>query len=165
MCEMNKNHLLDFFFGEVTDKEKKKIQDHIQLCPRCREYLGVLEQTRDRLQQLPLEKTQADSMDQIMKNIAGTAKRQAEIKPGSHLVPLLWIPLTAITILIAISLVKDNLAGFSIWQPLKNFWIIQQLGSFGMTAVLFFLTGILITLLVTPILIFESKNNQYRFTI
>lgn len=165
MCEMNKNQLLDFFFGEVTDREKKKIRNHIQLCPSCREYLGVLEHTRNRLEQLPLEKPRPDSMDKIMKNIAGTAEKQVEIKPALHLVPLLWIPLTAITILIAIYLVKDNLAGLSIWQPLKNFWIVQQLGSFGMTAFLFFLTGILITLLVTPILIFESKNNQYRFTI
>lgn len=165
MCEMNKNHLLGFFFGEVTDREMKKIQNHIQLCPQCREYLGILEQTRERLQQLPLEKPRVDSMDRIMKNIAGTAKKQAEVKSVSHLVPLLWIPLTAITILIAISLVKESLIRIPLWHTLKTFWIVQQLGSFGMTAILFFLTGILITLLITPILIFESKNNQYRFNI
>jgi hypothetical protein len=165
MCDMNKNHLLDFFFGEVAGRERAKIRSHVQLCPQCRKYLSSLEHTRDRLHQWPDEKPRPDTLDQIMRNIPETKIKQAETKPAFHLVPLLSIPLVALSILITISLVKNSLVRLPIWQTLKNIWVVQQLGLFGMTAILFLLAGILITLLVTPILIFESQNKQYRFNI
>ena len=163
MCEMNKNHLLDFFFGELTGRDRKRIQSHIQLCPQCRKYLDTLKHTRDRLHQWPDERPHPDTLDQIMKNIPETRIKQAETKPAFRLVPLLWIPLSAVSILITIYLVKDNLTRLPIWHTLKNVWVVQQLGSFGMTMILFLLAGILITLLVTPILIFESQNKHYGF--
>ena len=163
MCEMNKNHLLGLFFHEGTEREEKKIRNHVSQCIQCQEYLIVLEQTHDRLHQWPDEMPRTDTLDQIMKNIPEPPVKQAATKPASPLVPLLWIPLSALAILTIILLVKDIVTRLPLWQTIENLWVVQQLGSFGVTAILVFLVGITITLALTPILIFESRSKQYGY--
>lgn len=165
MCEMNKNHLLGLFFHEGTEREEKKIRDHVRQCAQCQEYLTVLEQTRDLLHQWPDEKPRTDTLDQIMKNVPRPMVEQTAMKPAFTLMALLWIPLSAIAILATILLVKDKLTRLPLWQTIENLWVVQQLGSFGVTALLVFLVGITITLALTPILIFESRSKQYGYRI
>lgn len=163
MCEMNKNHLLSLFFHEGTEREEKKIRNHVSQCTQCQEYLTVLEQTHDRLHRWPDEKPRTDTLDQIMKNIPEPLVKQAAKKPASSLVPLLWIPLSALVMLATILLAKDIVTRLPLWHAIENLWIVQQLGSFGVTALLAFLVGITITLALTPILIFESRSKQYGY--
>jgi hypothetical protein len=76
---------------------------------------------------------------------------------------IVWIPLTALAVLAAVILVKNNLIHLPFWQTIENLWIIRQLGPLGTSAFLIFLVGITITLSLAPILIFESGTKQTKY--
>jgi len=164
MCEMNKNKLLTLYFHEGNEREEKKIRKHVHLCKECQKYISNLEKTNLSLKQWKDEKPHPDTLDLILQNIPQKQIKPAMTKPAVPVFPLVMIISSAAAILAIIILVKDKITQFPFWQTIESFWIVQQLGSFGVTMVLVFLLGILITLSLTPILIFESRSKNYQYT-
>ncbi len=165
MCNENKNHLLTLYFHEGTNKEEQEIQNHVDQCSECLEYMLVLEKTDKVLLQWKEEKPLPNTLDLILENIPETLPTQAEEVPGSPIAPLLALFFSIIGIFFIISLVHDKITILPFWDILKDIFPVRVLGSFGVTAILFFLVGIFVTLALTPVLIMEtqSKKNRYYF--
>lgn len=161
---MNKNKLLTLYFHEGSEREEEKIQEHVLGCSECREYILNLEQTEKSLVQWKDEKPRPDTLDLIMQNIPQKQIKPAKSKTAVPLFPLLAIIFSAAAILTFIVLVKDKITRFPFWKTIESLWIVQQLGPFGVTAFLVFLLGFVLTLSLTPILIFESRSKKYRYT-
>jgi hypothetical protein len=161
---MNKNKLLTLFFHEGNEREEKKIQEHVLFCNECRGYISNLEQTDQSLAQWKDEKPRPDTLDRIMQNIPQKQLKPAANKTAVPVFPLITIIFSAIAILTFIVLVKDKITRFPFWKTIESFWIVQQLGPFGVTAFLVFILGFVLTLSLTPILIFESRSKNYRYT-
>lgn len=166
MCNMNKNHLLTLFFHEGTPREEKEIQKHVDECGECRDYLLTLERTHSTLQEWKDEAPLPITLEMILAEIPETRVKPAAAKPAAPAIaPLLSIIVLILVILGVILLVHDKVTLLPIWETLREWRFVQFFGSFGVTAVLFFLGGIFVTLSLAPILILElqSKKQRYRF--
>ena len=165
MCELNRNQLLDLFFHELSPNRERKIKHHVNHCEECRDYLILLQKTDLRFQQLSEQKPLPDTFDEIMKKIETQPEHLPARKSSFPLFPMLWIPLSALAILVLIIVVKNEIITLPIWHTIENIWVVRQLGPFGVTVFLALLVGIAITLILTPILIFESGKKQYRYNL
>jgi len=163
---MNKNHLLTLFFHEGNRRQEKEIQRHVNGCNECRDYLLIMAQTHQALGQWNDESPPAGILDSIMANIPETPeiqKKPAAAKPGFSITPVFMIPFAVGLILVVIFFLRDKITVMPFLETLKAGWLGQLLGSFGVTAMLFFLLGICVTLALTPVLIMESRSNKHRY--
>jgi hypothetical protein len=164
MCEINKNKLLTLYFHEGGEREEKIIQKHVHRCKECQEYISFLEKTHLSLSEWKDEKPHADTLNMILKRIPQKQVKPVSTKLAVPVFPLLMIISSVLVMLTIILVLKDKITRFPFWESIENLWIVQQMGSFGVTTVLVFLLGILISLSLTPILIFESRSKNYRYT-
>ncbi|NIM11794.1 MAG: hypothetical protein GTO45_06715 [Candidatus Aminicenantes bacterium] len=166
MCNMNKNHLLTLFFHEGSRRQEKEIQTHVNQCKECQDYLLILQQTHQSLQQWNDESPPSNTLDSILANIPEVPeiqKKPAAAKPGLSITPVFMIPFAIGLILAIIFFLRDKITLLPFLETLKTSWLGQILGSFGVTAMLFFLLGICVTLALTPVLIMESRSNKHRY--
>lgn len=163
MCNMNKNHLLTLFFHEGTPREEKEIQKHVDECGDCRDYLLTLERTHGTLHEWKDEAPLPNTLEMILADIPETRVKPAAAKPALAIAPLLSIIASILVILGVILLIHDKVTLLPIWESVKEWRSVQFFGSFGVTAVLFFLAGIFVTLTLAPILILELQSKKYRY--
>lgn len=161
MCEMNRDKLLTLFFPEESSIDSKRIRQHVDHCQDCQNILSSLEKTARTLNGWKDELPDAATLDRILERIPASPPIQIREKQPLPVFPLFLIVFFAGTLMALIMLIKDKITLLPIWKNLEPLWIVQQLGTFGLTAFLFILTGILITLLLTPVLILESKHKTY----
>lgn len=154
----NKNDILDLFFHEETSRQEKKISTHIQHCQSCQEYLTTLNQADQVLSQLPEEQPLPQSFDLILANISPIGIKPTPTRSIFSSKPILHITFALALILISIYFVQMKVSLLPIWQSLKQLWLIKAFGSFGIVTVLFFCIGTFITLSLTPILVFKTKQ-------
>ncbi len=160
---INKNHLLTLYFHEGGRREGKRIKAHVSQCEGCQDYLSTLGYTDRTLQQWQDEKPLENTWALISGKLPAKCSKPVIARPTLSIVPLLKILFTILAVLAAIFLVHDKIALLPLWQTLKEFWLARLLGTFGVTAFLFFLVGIGITLSLAPVLIMESQTRKYRY--
>jgi hypothetical protein len=165
MDHPNKNEILALFYQEATERDKKKLMPHIQQCESCREYLNTLNQTEQWLNKLPDETPLPATFDMIMENISPIKMRPIEVRPAFSIKPIMQIAFALALILISIYMVQLKISLLPFWQSLKGWWLVQAFGSFGVVTILFFCIGTFITLALTPILFFKTKqfNNAISY--
>ena len=166
MCDMNKNRLLMLYFHEGTDREEQEIQNHVNQCKDCQDYLLTLEQTNQTLHKWTDQQPHPNTMDLIMAKLPEKQMKPAAARPIISIAPILMILFSIITILGIIFLVHDKMTLLPIWQTLKEWGPVEFFGSFGVTMILFFLFGILVSLSLAPALIldFQSRKHRYHYT-
>lgn len=164
-CTKNKDDLLTLFFHEGSRRKEREIQAHVDSCKECRDYLFSLGQMEQTLQQWQDEAPQPGIFDLILSEIPvkQTAPARAPVRPALSLSPLLPIVFSILAIFTVIFFFHDKLTLLPIWETLKECWCVKYFGSLGATAFLVFLSGLLITLSVSPILILEAKSKKYRY--
>jgi hypothetical protein len=163
---MNKNHLLTLFFHEGSRRQEKEIKTHVNGCKECRDYLLIVEQTHQSLQQWNDESPPPGTLDSILANIPEVPeiqKKPAAAKPGLSITPVFMIPFAIGLILAVIFFLRDKITLLPFLETLKTSLLGHILGSFGVTAMLFFLLGICVTLALTPVLIMEGRSNKHRY--
>ena len=163
MCDMNKNRLLTLYFHEGTDREEQEIQNHVNQCKDCRDYLLTLEQTNQTLHQWKDEQPHPNTIDSIMANIPEKQVKPVVSRPIISIAPILMILFSTITILGIIFLDHDKITLLPFWQTLKEWGPVQFFGSFGVTTILFFLFGILVSLSLAPVLILDLQTKKYKY--
>lgn len=163
MCKINKNLLLDLYFHESSEREARGIRKHVEQCSECREYLLTLEQTDHTLHRWKDEAPLPGTLDLIMEKIPQTQPRPVRTKPTLASAPFIKIVFSILAILAVISFVHEKITLFSFWETLQEWWFVKLIGSFGMTALLFFLIGAFITLISLPILLLESQSQKYKY--
>jgi hypothetical protein len=89
--------------------------------------------------------------------------KPAAAKPIISIAPILMILFSIIAILGIIFLVHDKITLLPFWQTLKEWGPVQLFGSFGVTTILFFLFGILVSLSLAPALILDIQSKKYRY--
>ncbi|UCH96608.1 MAG: hypothetical protein JSV88_07095 [Candidatus Aminicenantes bacterium] len=169
ICNMNKNHLLDLYFHEISSRKEREIRKHVEQCSECRHYLETLKQTHHALDQWQDEAPLANTLDLILERIPGPQPEPVFDKPAitiPPIAPFLKIVFSILAVLAIIIFLHDKVTLFPFWETLKECWFVKLLGSLGVTTVLVFLLGAFITLALSPILILESqpKKNRYYFS-
>lgn len=165
-CGMNKNRLLSLHFHEGTAKEERAIQKHVDGCGDCRAYLALLAETDQALLGWENEFPLPGTLDTILTGLPEpqTAPEPAA-KPSVAVTPIVMIILSIVAIITGFSLLHDKITLLPFWETMKSWAPVQFLGSFGVTAVAFFLLGIVVTLALSPVLILDrqAKNRRYQF--
>ncbi|MGE5402920.1 MAG: anti-sigma factor family protein [Ignavibacteriales bacterium] len=161
-CE-NKNYLLDLYFLEGNENEHPEIREHVAGCESCREYLAALKGTMDMLSILPEEKPADDLFGKILSEVSTSVPKQKKVKKGVELVPILQIAFGEIFLFLLMYFIKVQLTLMPFWNTVEKSWIVQSLGSVGVSAVIILLAGSFITLAMAPILLLESeKQNSFN---
>jgi uncharacterized membrane protein YidH (DUF202 family) len=164
-CDMNKNRLLTLHFHEGTAREEQDIQNHVDQCADCREYLRQLEQTDRALQGWKDESPLPGTLDTILANIPQKQLKPAAAKPSPSIpvIPLVLILVSIIALTAGIAHFHDKITLLPIWETMQAWAPVKLLGSFGVTAVVLFLFGVFITLSLAPVLIMDvqTKKNKY----
>lgn len=163
MCNINKNLLLDLYFHEISGKEEQKIRNHVQQCSQCREYLLTLEQTHQSLHQWQDQSPLPETLDLIMEKIPEPTPKPASANLAQAAAPFIKIVVSILAVVLALVFLHNQVTQFSFWETLQEWWFVKLFGSFGVTAVLFFLLGTFITLALSPVLILESKSRKYKY--
>jgi hypothetical protein len=160
MCNFNKNLLLDLYFQEISGKEEQKVRKHVEQCSECREYLLTLEQTNQSLHQWQNQSPLPHTLDIIMEKIP---EKPASVNLARAAAPFIKIVASILAVLVVLVFLHNQVTHFSFWETLKEWWFVKLFGSFGVTAVLFFLLGTFITLAFSPVLILESQSRKYKY--
>ncbi len=163
MCDMNKNHLLTLYFHEGTKREERKIQRHVNQCKECRDYLLTLDSTNQTLQQWQDQSPLANTWDLILAEIPEKKPAPALEKTAVPILPILKIIFSIGLLLVIVYFIHDKISILPFWQTLVESWPGRFLGSFGVTAVLVSLLGILVTLSLVPVIMLESQSRKYRY--
>jgi hypothetical protein len=163
MCNLNKNLLLDLYFHEISGKEEQKIRKHVEQCSECRAYLLTLEQTNQSLHQWQDQSPLPNTLDLIMEKIPQPQPKPASSKPALAVAPFIKIVFSILAILGVLVFLHNQVAHFSFWETLQEWWFVKLFGSLGVTAVLFFLLGTFITLALSPVLILETQSRKYKY--
>ena len=101
--------------------------------------------------------------DLILAEIPVKQGEAAPVRAALSLKPLFPIVFSILAIFTVIFFFHDKLTLLPLWETLKECWCVRYFGSLGASAALVILTGILITLSVSPILILEAKSKKYRY--
>ena len=163
MCNINKNLLLDLYFHEISGKEEQKIRKHMEQCSECREYLMTLEQTNQSLHQWQDQSPLPHTLELIMGKIPEATPKPASVNLARAAAPFIKIVVSILAVLVVLVFLHQQITRFSIWETLQDWWFVKLFGSFGVTAVLFFLLGTFITLAFSPVLILETQSRKYKY--
>lgn len=159
----NKNHLLDLYFLEGKESEYSELKQHITECENCRKYLGTLQQTMNLLSELEDEEPGKELFDNILSGISPSPPQPAARKKEVGIIPVLQIVFGEIFLFAIIYFIKLQITVIPIWKSIEKYWIIQSIGSIGVSVILVLAAGSFIALSLAPVLLFESeKRNSFN---
>jgi len=159
-CGFSKNRLLELHFNEGSGRDRQTARDHVAHCSQCRDYMATLDQTNQSLQAWPREEPAPDSWEKVLFQLPALEEERDESKPVLSVFPVVLIGLSALACLGFIFLLDNVLDFIPLWQSLKSSVVGDVLGSYGLTALLFFLVGTLITLSMSPVIILEGDRQD-----
>ncbi len=162
MCNMSEENLLTYFFGESAPEEEREIKNHVRQCQHCQAFLASLEQTNSALNRWSDEKPMPDTLEMIMENIP----HQPQALPQRNdlsLAPVFAIVLSILTIFFALFIFKDQITTLPVLTDLKESWLGQLLGNFGVATISVIALGILASLAFAPILILEARSKKFKY--
>ncbi|HEX2868174.1 MAG TPA: hypothetical protein VHO03_14105 [Ignavibacteriales bacterium] len=156
----NKNHLLDLYFHEGSEKERAEMAEHVKQCNSCREYLEGLEETMNLLSELKEEEPAKDLFGSILAEVSVSVTKPSKKKTGVDLLPVLQIAFGEIFLFSLIYFIKSQITLLPFWNILEKNWIIQSIGGAGVSVVLVLIAGSFITLAMAPVLLLESDRKK-----
>lgn len=156
MQHPNKNSLLEYFYREGNDLELNRTRKHLRDCVACREYLQTLEETTSVLNGLLEENPPQDTFDSILKEVDISSRRNSRKRQLMSVIPYFQIALAIPFILAVLYFFQNRLRLLPLWENLEKIWLIDAVGSFGLVAIIFFLTGSFITMAIAPVLLLKA---------
>jgi hypothetical protein len=158
MQHPDKERLLDFFYSEASDLEAQRVFKHLQYCNECMEYLNNLEHITGQLDYFVNESPSEDTFNLIMKDIEVVPLKKVPEKQAFSVFHFIRIVIFMPLILIALYYCQSRLTLMPFWEVIREYRIIQVLGSYGVVAVVFFLLGSFVTLSIAPVLFMDSEK-------
>ncbi|MGE5499626.1 MAG: hypothetical protein ACM3Q2_16225 [Syntrophothermus sp.] len=163
MDHENKNHLLDLFFLEGKETEYSELKEHVAGCENCREYLCSLQQTMNMLSRLEDEEPGKNVFNNILSDISPSVPIPSNRKKVLGLMPVLQIVFGEMFLFALIYFIKLQITIMPFWKSIENNWIIQSIGSIGVSVIIVLAAGSFIALSLAPVLLFESeKRNSFN---
>jgi predicted anti-sigma-YlaC factor YlaD len=159
MNHENKNPLLALYFHEGKEKTERKIQEHAATCQDCREYLEILAETEHFLKAWPDEKPDPRLFERILSRIPETPPGQRQERQALSALPLAGIAGGIAFIVFVLSLVQTSLTRLPLWDAIQHNWIVQAIGSFGVSVILFFAAAAFAVLSLAPFFYFSSQKS------
>jgi hypothetical protein len=163
MNHENKNPLLALYFHEGKEKTERKIQKHTASCQNCREYLDTLAETEHLLLAWPDEKPDPRLFDRILSRMPETLPGRRQAKPALSPLPLAGIAGAIAFIVLVLSLAQASLTRLPLWDAIQHNWIVQAIGSFGVSVIVFFAAGSFAVLSLAPFFYFSSQKSTSTY--
>ena len=152
----DKNKLLEYFYLESSEFELNETLKHVQDCPLCMEYLDKLEQMTCQLSKLPDRVPIKIDLDLI----TGGSDIRTEVtvwrRQIDSVLPYLRITLSMVIILVILYFLHNWITLLPFWGILEDIWVIQKIGSFGLSAFILFLFGSFVTMALATALLLNS---------
>lgn len=162
ICE-NKNQILDLYFHEGNIEEHPEIKEHIASCESCREYLGTLSRTMDMLSELEEEEPSKDLFNNILSEVSVSIPKPSKKRTGVELMPVLQIAFGEIFLFSIIYFIRIQITSMALWKTIEKCWIVESIGSVGLSVIIVLIAGSFITLSLAPILLMDSdKRNSFN---
>ena len=158
-CE-NKNHVLDLYFMEGTDDEIKEAREHLETCESCREYFTEIKDSMNILDNLEDEEPDVKVFDNLLSKVSDSVPKPAKQNSGIQVIPILQIAFGQIFLFAVIYILNLKISLSSFWSQIRDYWLIQYIGSVGIAILIVLCVGSFITLSLAPILLFESKDKK-----
>ncbi|MDM7920534.1 MAG: hypothetical protein QUS12_15445 [Methanosarcina sp.] len=158
MQHPNKDRLIEFYYSEANDLEAKRVFKHLQSCNDCLEYLNSLDHITGQLDHFVNQTPSEDTFDLIMKDIEVVPLKKTYKKELFSVLPFIKIVLFILFVLAALHFCQSWLTILPLWEVIREYRIIQVLGSYGLVAVVFFILGSFVTLSITPVLLMDSER-------
>lgn len=160
MYHENKNQLLTLYYHDGSEREEKRIREHVQSCASCQENLRLLKQTGGTLDLWNDEQPLPNTLDLILENIPAVQPAALRKTPFLSVLPFFHIVFSILFIVSIIYIVQDKISSLPMWHALEQTWIVQAIGSFGVVTFLFFCIGTFITLAIFPTLFFNFQERK-----
>lgn len=153
------NDVLWLHYNEVSNRNSKKIKEHLQTCKECREYSVKLKSIGSKLNYVTNLVPSQGIVDSIMENIGQDAIIRNE-KSHKFILPYLRIILGSILLIIFILLMQIYLPISFIWQSIHNGIVLDMFEQIGLSILMFLTLGSIITILCIPVIIIKSANSK-----
>jgi hypothetical protein len=158
ICE-KKNDLLKLYFAEGSETELADLREHMNHCSICQNYYGTLKQTMCKIDKLEDEEPPQYILTKIINEVTTSVPKPAK-KKNAALTSILQIALGQIFIFAVIYILNSKIEISELWSVIKSYWLFQLIGSVGITIFIVFIAGVLVTLAMAPILLFESEKRK-----
>lgn len=158
-CE-NKNNLLDIYYNEGNEHKCSQTREHAANCKECMAYLSTLERTMSMLDKLEEKEPPEYLFNNILSDISGSTSAAVVRKSGISAIPILQILLGQMLLLALVYLCKILVPFKVLGEISNNSWLLQSLGSTGISVILVMAAGSFVTLALAPVLFLESKKNS-----
>jgi anti-sigma factor RsiW len=161
MRHVGEVQLIRLVFGELAGKELDACLAHLKDCPGCSERLVHFRSAVALLENHPTEPPPPYAWSKIKARIERSGTSRDWDEPA-------WLPLVLgnaagiLLVILVIWLVGGWLGRTSVWQTIRTWPLAREVGPRSLIALVFFGAGALITLALTPIYWWESRNPQNR---
>lgn len=156
----NKNPILDLYFHEGTHGEERRTERHVRHCPQCRDYQETLARVDGFLTTWADEAPASDTLEHILQRLPAERPMLKSDRTRISFLPILEIAAVLVMILAGLYGLQSLLHRLPLWKVLEQNWVVQSLGSFGVTVILFFVLGTFITLCLSPVLLMEAPKKR-----
>jgi predicted anti-sigma-YlaC factor YlaD len=156
----NRNPILNLYFHEGTSGEERRTARHIRSCPQCRDYQETLARVDGLLSAWEDEIPAPDTLEQVLNRLPSERPKAKPARASISFVPIFEIAAVLVMILAGLFGLQSLIYRLPLWKVLEQNWIVQSLGSFGVTVILFFVLGTFITLCLAPVLLLETRKNK-----
>ena len=157
MKHLQDEELVGLVFGELAPEELDCCKEHLRACGACAAAFEALARAVRLLEKEPTETPPPFAWARLKARIDRSGTERDWADPA-------WTPLILghvagmILVLLFIFLAGGWLATTTLWQSLRTWRLAAEIGPRGLTAVLFFGAGALVTLSLAPIFWWESRR-------
>jgi anti-sigma factor RsiW len=157
MRHLQNEELVGLVFDELARMERDACAEHLEACPQCAAAVARLARAVVLLEKEPTQAPPPFAWSRLKTRIERCGIGHDWSEPA-------WVPLILghaagmILVLLIIVLTGWWLEAAPVWQSIRAWPLAAQIGPHGLTALIFFGTGALITLALTPVFWWESRR-------
>ena len=157
MRHLQDEEMVSLAFDELTGGEREACEAHLRACSGCMAAYEQIGRAVALLEKEPTEPAPPFAWAKIKARIEQSGAGRDWKEPR-------WVPLVlgnagAIALVIVlITLTGGWLERASVWQAIRTWPLAREIGPRSLTALVFFGIGALVTLALTPILWWETRN-------
>lgn len=160
MHTVNKNKIVEYYYNECSDNERKEIFTHLAECNDCSEYLETIKSCEKKLNIVKAETPSEHILSNILLEVEESATVKVKPRELFSIVPILQILFGLMFILTVVYIINSKISLLPIWQKVESLWFIQTFGTIGVAVLLVLCVGVFITFSIAPILLFESEAKK-----
>ena len=153
----NMNDLLALYFHEGHNRQIKETAEHVKQCSICQNYLSDIERIDQKFNLLRDEVPPQQSIQLILNRISKKEQPRARHRffiSARRLVPFGFAVLGSVLFFMLIRWTMT----VSIFSFIHDWWLIRSIGEFGASALILWLIGFMVCVVITPVLILEYQS-------